>query len=154
MSHILLIEDDDYLRETVKHALEREFFRVRTAACLKEGVRQILLWRPSFIITDYWIELEFADDIITVSKENVNNPVPILLYSGWEGISDLAKTKKVQGVLKKPFKVRELMTSIADFMPIDSLSTSNADIDRFLGAYQTKSLAQTPPRNFNPANYR
>ena len=148
MSHILLIEDDDVLRETMKIALEGEFFRVKTAPSLKEGMRQLLSWRPALIITDYWIGLDFADSIIAVSKENINNPVPILIYSGWDGIENFSKNQKIHGFLKKPFRLRELMVALAHFMPAESLNSSNHNIERFLGAYKPKKI---PKINQSPS---
>ena len=144
MSFILLAEDDDMLRETLKIILEGENFRVRGAKSCDEAAGILLRHRPSLIVMDYWLGTELADDLIKIAKEDFNDPVPILLCSGWDGIHKIANKNGIDHVVIKPFSIEEMVMAIANAMPVTSVFSSNTNVEAFFNSLQSIRNRHSP----------
>lgn len=111
--HILLIEDDENLRETLKYQLEQE--QCRTEAC-PDGAAGLELIRTQtydLVILDRMLpSMDGLTLLKTIRKENIQTPVILLTALG--GLQD-----KITGLdcgaddyIVKPFAFQELMARI------------------------------------------
>jgi DNA-binding response OmpR family regulator len=144
MSFILLAEDDDMVREMLKMVLENENFRVRGVKSCDEAAGILLRHRPSLIVMDYWLGTELADDLFKIAKEDFNDPIPIVLCSGWHGIHEIAKKNGIDHVVTKPFSIEEMVIAVANAMPVTSVFSSNTNVEAFFNSLQSIRSRQSP----------
>jgi two-component system response regulator FlrC len=113
---ILLVDDDQHVRETICETLRRHRYDVTTAGGFVEGRRLLIETRPPFdlVITD----IRLGDGTgVQLAREIVENmsPVPrILLISAYLDDPNITQLL-VNGhadVLLKPFPLRALMQHV------------------------------------------
>jgi CheY-like chemotaxis protein len=117
---ILVIDDEDLIREVVKEMLEAEGYAVSTAANGKEGLRLYRKELPDLIITDIFMpEMEGIETIREL--RSVTRDVRIIAISGGGErgmISFLAYAKRFGAIktLEKPFLREELITTVREVL--------------------------------------
>lgn len=118
---ILLVDDDDHVRETVGETLRRYRHDVTAAGSFAAGREILIATQPTFdlVITD----IRLGDGTgIQLAREIVENIVPpprILLISAYlddPGITALLVNGQAE-VLLKPFALRALLQHIAGTRP-------------------------------------
>lgn len=144
MSFILLVEDDDMIRETLKMILETECFKIKGAKSCDEAQGILLRHRPALIVMDYWLGVDIADRIINIAKEDFNDPVPIVLCSAWNEIDKIANKNGINHVVKKPFEIENMVLTITNAMPVTALYNSNTNVNRLFNSYQSIRSRQNP----------
>jgi CheY-like chemotaxis protein len=117
---ILVIDDEDLIRELVKEMLEAEGYIVSTAANGKEGV---LLYRrelPDLIITDIFMpEMEGLETIRELQRGSPNVKIIAISGGGERGmLSFLAYAKRfgALGALEKPFSRQDLLRTVSEVL--------------------------------------
>jgi DNA-binding response OmpR family regulator len=117
MSHILVIDDDIDLRVIMQEALQAAGYEVSMAA---DGAQGIALQRKqpaSLLITDIFMPNKEGIETIRDFREEFPN-VPIIAMSGGGKLkrqSSLftAKALGAEVILRKPFKMSDLLRSVA-----------------------------------------
>ena len=117
MSHILVIDDDIDLRVIMQEALQAEGYEVSVAA---DGAQGIALQREqpaSLLITDIFMPNKEGIETIRDFRKEFPN-VPIIAMSGGgrlkpEGSLSAAKALGAGVILRKPFKMSDLLRSVA-----------------------------------------
>ncbi|MBX3492110.1 MAG: response regulator [Parvibaculum sp.] len=116
MHSVLVIDDEDALRETLCVALAAQGFRAIGAADGKDGLRKFSMVPVSLVLTDLVMpELDGIGLIREIKRAAPN--IPVIAMSGWQrcGVSfylDVAKALGADDALVKPFTIRELRTRI------------------------------------------
>lgn len=118
MESILLIDDDEALREALRLALERAGYSVVVARDGREGLRLFRRLPPDLVITD--IVMEGQEGIETIQALRREAPgVKIIAMSGGgsrpgSGGSylDAARLLGAQQTLEKPFEIQHLLTAV------------------------------------------
>ena len=117
MARILLVEDDDSVRDFVARALERDGHEVRTAMDGAEGLDLIREGAEDseLLLTD--IQMPIMDGIalaLNVARERPE--LPIMLMTGYahqrERFAELKGT--VLGVVDKPFTLKQIRDAVKD----------------------------------------
>lgn len=113
---VLLLEDDDMLRDVLLQGLERGGYVVKG---MKDGtdVRDVAMaFRPDLVVTDMIMpETEGVETILDL--RTANPELPIIAMSGG-GYFDadwhlhLADRFGVSGTLAKPFKIKDLVAQV------------------------------------------
>ncbi|MBQ9104969.1 MAG: response regulator transcription factor [Mailhella sp.] len=113
---ILVVEDDDDIRELVVFSLEDEGYRVEQAADGLQGLKLAEELRPDLIILDLMLP---GQDGLSVCKELNRNsgslpPSPILMLTakGEEADRILGFEYGADDYVVKPFNIRELMLRV------------------------------------------
>lgn len=108
--HIVVIEDDEDLRETLRDLLEMEGFQVSTACNGLEGLRLIeRSSRPCLILLDLMMPVmdgwEFLDTLRQNAAQLAQTPVAVV-----SAAADLSDVERQYGcsVLKKPVNLKRL----------------------------------------------
>jgi len=113
MHTILVIEDDESLRDTVGLLLEREGFRPILAADGREGLEEALRSRPSLLLVDLRLPgmsgLEICREI---RSARLTIPIIILSAMGDEIDKVLLLEVGADDYIVKPFGTRELLARI------------------------------------------
>ncbi|HEU5022221.1 MAG TPA: response regulator transcription factor [Bryobacteraceae bacterium] len=113
MQTILVIDDDDSLRDTIGILLEREGFRAILAADGQTGLDQAILAKPSLIITDLRLPgLTGVEVCKRLRSSGVLTPIIVLSAIGEEIDKVLLLEIGADDYVVKPFGTRELLARI------------------------------------------
>ena len=110
--HILVVDDDNRIRELVKEYLEENNFIVTTAINAYEAKNKINLIKFDILILDIMMPGESG---LSLTKEiKKNNPIPIILLTAKGETVDRIKGLEfgADDYLGKPFEPRELLARI------------------------------------------
>ena len=111
-AHVLIVEDEESLADSVRYNLEREGFRVTVATDGRRAIDRFRTERPSLVILDLMLpEISGLDVCRTIRAET---DVPIIMVTAKDSEAD-----KVTGLelgaddyVTKPFSVRELVSRV------------------------------------------
>src|ERR1700688_3112096 len=113
MTTILVIDDDESLRDTIGLMLEQEGYRPLLAADGKTGYERALTAKPDLILVDLRLP---GMSGIEISKQlragNVNTPIIVLSAVGEEVDKVLLLEIGADDYVVKPFGTRELLARI------------------------------------------
>lgn len=113
MQTILVIDDDDSLRDTIGLLVEREGFRAILAADGLTGLDQAILAKPSLIITDLRLPgLTGVELCKRLRSSGVLTPIVVLSAIGEEIDKVLLLEIGADDYVVKPFGARELLARI------------------------------------------
>ncbi|HLY46946.1 MAG TPA: response regulator [Stellaceae bacterium] len=116
MASILIIDDNEELRDTLVMLLEDEGYATLVAGDGASGVRIFAAARPDLVITD--VLMPGADGIETIREIRSLDPdARIIAMSGGAVIGNayylrMAKILGAMEVLAKPFEVEELVRAV------------------------------------------
>ena len=129
MQTILVIDDDESLRDTIGVLLEREGFRAVLAADGKSGMDCALLGKPSLILVDLRLpDLSGVEICKRLRSSGVETPIIVLSAVGDEIDKVLLLEIGADDYVVKPFGTRELLARIRAV-----LRRSSSDASKVLG---------------------
>lgn len=110
--HILVVEDDAQIRRFVRHALEREAFRVREAETFASGLIDAGTSKPDLVILD--LGLPDGDGVQFVQELRGWSQTPVLILSARSTEADKIGVLDAgaDDYLTKPFSVGELIARV------------------------------------------
>ncbi|AIY72941.1 TPA: response regulator transcription factor [Bacillus tropicus] len=109
---ILIIEDEENIREVCKQYLEREEYEVYTAVNGKEGWELFLTHQPDLIILDLMMPQKNGWELCEEIRQKSNVPIIMLTAKGEERNRILGLTIGADDYLTKPFSPHELVLRI------------------------------------------
>jgi len=132
--NLLVVDDDERIRNLLSQYLIKEDFIVSTASGAEEARKKIQLIKFDLIILDIMMP---GDDGLTLTKEIRNNSdIPIILLTAKSGTDS-----KIEGLeigaddyLTKPFNPKELLLRVLSILK-RSKSEENIDNEIFFGDY-------------------
>jgi CheY-like chemotaxis protein len=123
MAHILLIEDDELLRDTLLQLLQLDHHRITEAADGEHGLRAFGRGKGiDLVITDMLMPRLDGTRVITELRQ-IQPAVPIIAISGGRRVLspsfnlETARLLGATGVLAKPFGRRELQAAVRAALP-------------------------------------
>lgn len=110
--NILVVEDDAQIRRFVRHALEREAFRVREAETFASGLIEAGTSKPDLVILD--LGLPDGDGVHFVQELRGWSQTPVLILSARSTEADKIGVLDAgaDDYLTKPFSVGELIARV------------------------------------------
>src|SRR5271165_1961779 len=136
MQTILVIDDDENLRDTIGVLLEREGFRAILAADGKTGLDQAILGKPALILADLRLpDLSGMEVCKRLRKTGIQTPIIVLSAIGEEIDKVLLLEIGADDYVVKPFGTRELLARIRALLRRTTpdaaalLSFSNVEVD-------------------------
>jgi len=115
MASIVVIDDDDDMRDTMADLLSMEGHEVRTARNGVEGLQALDDRIPQLVLTD--LEMPVLDGCAMVYRMFVENlgreNVPIIVASGAPNLCQIAQALGTPYYLAKPFGFDALTSTIA-----------------------------------------
>jgi YesN/AraC family two-component response regulator len=116
MAHILVIDDEDLVRHTLREMLESAGHRVSEAENGNEGLRRFTEAPADLVITDIIMpEKEGVETIQILLRQHPGLKVIAISGGGRTGNFDylaLAKKLGANRILKKPFRKSELLEAV------------------------------------------
>jgi CheY-like chemotaxis protein len=114
--HVLLVEDDDVLRETTKLVLEEGGFHVVEVPSVHAALELLPFQRFDALLTD--LHMPFAGDGLTVvsAMRHFNPEAVTLIFSGFPEMdkASAAIVAQADGILVKPCGPRNIIDSLWD----------------------------------------
>jgi excisionase family DNA binding protein len=117
---ILIVDDDDRLREFVRVNLEMEGYAVREASSAVEGLKALEDESPDLILLDVMMpEVDGWEMLRRVQERLGVGAIPVIMFSGKVDEESLktAAAKGAQGFLGKPFNPQQLIDSTKQLVP-------------------------------------
>ncbi len=114
--HILVVDDDDRIRELVKQYLEENNFLVTTAKDAIEAKKKIEIIKFDILVLDIMMQGESGLSLTKNLKKN--NSVPIILLTAKREIQDRIEGLELgaDDYLGKPFEPKELLLRIKNIL--------------------------------------
>ena len=120
MACILVIDDQDELRETLRAILEEGGYEVREASNGREGIACCQTHTIALVITD--LLMPEQEGIETIQQLRTMTPPPKIIAisgGGYTGRLDFLGAAAVLGAdrtLQKPIRARDLLTTVQDLL--------------------------------------
>ena len=117
---ILIVDDDDRLREFVRVNLEMEGYSVREASNADEGLRALEEESPDLILLDVMMpQVDGWEMLRRVQERHGVGAIPVIMFSGKvdEQSMTTATSKGAQGFIGKPFNPQDLIESTKQLLP-------------------------------------
>ena len=114
--HILVVDDDDKIRDLVKQYLEEHHFLVTTAKDVKDAKKKLEIIKFDILILDIMMPGESG---LSLTKEiKKNNPTPIILLTAKGEVGDRIEGLELgaDDYLGKPFEAKELLLRIKNIL--------------------------------------
>jgi two-component system, chemotaxis family, chemotaxis protein CheY len=108
---ILVVDDDEGMRETIAEMLEIEGYPVVTAANGAEALEAIDRARPSLVLLDMRMPVLDGWGFARKLKER-RIKVPILVMTATQDAQQWAEQVGAQGFLPKPFEFQDLVNTV------------------------------------------
>src|SRR5688500_8047880 len=128
---ILIVDDEQDIRDLVSGVLEDEGYTARTAANSSEALAGIGERRPSLVLLDVWLQGSKLDGLQLLDEIKRRDPtLPVLMISG-HGNLDTAVAAIRQGAvdfIEKPFEAGHLLHLVARATETDRLRRENATL--------------------------
>jgi excisionase family DNA binding protein len=117
---VLIVDDDDRLREYVRVNLEMEGYTVREAGNAEEGMHVLGDSRPDLILLDVMMpEVDGWEMLQRVHDRHGIGAIPVVMFSGKvdERAAGEAAERGAQAFIGKPFDPRELIAQTKQLLP-------------------------------------
>jgi excisionase family DNA binding protein len=117
---ILIVDDDDRLREFVRVNLEMEGYSVREASSAAEGLAALDEESPDLILLDVMMpQVDGWEMLSRVQERHGVGAIPVIMFSGKVDEDSLkrATSRGAQGFIGKPFNPQQLIDSTKQLVP-------------------------------------
>jgi excisionase family DNA binding protein len=118
---VLLVDDDERMRELVRMELEREGYDVQEAASADEGLASIETRKPELILLDVMMPHVDGWEMLRRIQERYGaGAIPVLMFSGQvdEKARRQAASSGARGFIGKPFDLAELVEQAKSVVPV------------------------------------
>ncbi len=127
-AHILVVDDDDGIRELVKQFLNQNNYLVTTAKSSEDALDKVKIIKFDLIVLDIMMPGKSGLEFTTENKRKLDTPIILLTAKG-------EASERIQGLeigaddyLAKPFEPKELILRINNILR----KTKNDDLKRII----------------------
>jgi CheY-like chemotaxis protein len=117
---ILIVDDDERVREYVRVNLEMEGYTVREAGSAEEGLAVLEEVSPDLVLLDVMMpEVDGWEMLRRVQDRHGVGTIPVVMFSGKvdEQAAAEATARGAQGFLGKPFDPQQLIEHAKQLLP-------------------------------------
>ncbi len=111
-TQILLVDDDELLRRSLKYRLEREGYTVTTTDSSDDALTFARRDRPNLVLLDIGLPDGDGLDVARVLQREMNVPIVFLTGRGQESDIVVGLELGAEDYITKPFGMRELLARI------------------------------------------
>ncbi len=118
---VLIVDDDERVREYVRVNLEAEGYVVREAASADEGLVALGEQSPDLILLDVMMpQVDGWEMLQRIHEHTGVGAIPVVMFSGKvdERSAAEAESRGAQGFIGKPFDPRSLIESTKQLLPV------------------------------------
>ena len=140
-AHILIVDDDDRIRELVKQYLNDNDYLVTTANSAEDAKKKVDIVKFDIIVLDIMMPGQSGLDFTNENRKKINTPIILLTAKG-------EPSERIEGLeigaddyLAKPFEPKELILRIKNILEktksknqrrVVSFSNINIDLNKLL----------------------
>jgi two-component system nitrogen regulation response regulator NtrX len=143
---VLVVDDEQDIRELVAGILEDEGYEVRSAAGAEEAMAQLRARAPALVILDVWLQGSSMDGLQVLDEiRRIDPHLPVLMISG-HGTIDTAVAAIQRGAydfIEKPFNSDRLLVNVRRALEARSLLLENAEL-RERGGGTPRMIGSSP----------
>ena len=117
---VLIVDDDERLREYVRVNLEMEGYRVQEAGSAEEGMGVLDDLRPDLVLLDVMMpKVDGWEMLQRMHERHGVGSIPVVMFSGKVDESEAGQAAKhgAQGFIGKPFDPHELIAQTKQLLP-------------------------------------
>jgi excisionase family DNA binding protein len=117
---VLIVDDDERLREYVRVNLEMEGYTVQEAGSAEEGMDVLDDLRPDLVLLDVMMpKVDGWEMLQRMHDRHGVGSIPVVMFSGKvdEGAAGQAEERGAQGFIGKPFDPQELIAQTKQLLP-------------------------------------
>jgi excisionase family DNA binding protein len=117
---VLIVDDDERLREFVRVNLELEGYTVHEAGSADEGMQVLEESQPDLVLLDVMMpRVDGWEMLQRVHERHGAGSIPVVMFSGKvdDRAADEAAERGAQGFIGKPFDPRELIEQTKQLLP-------------------------------------
>jgi|SRR5215210_819859 len=117
---VLIVDDDERVREYVRVNLEMEGYSVREAGNAEEGLRVLDESTPDLVLLDVMMpQVDGWEMLQRVQERHGVGAIPVVMFSGKVDAqgADEAASRGAQGFIGKPFNPHELIEQTKQLLP-------------------------------------
>lgn len=133
---ILIVDDEQDIRDLVSGVLDDDGYGTRTAATADEALAALDERLPSLILLDVWLRGSSMDGIELLKAIKLRDPqIPVIVFSG-HGNIDTAVAAISQGAvdfIEKPFQASKLLHLVSKATETERLRAENASLRARVG---------------------
>ena len=115
---VLLVEDDDATRLVVTAILTMHGYEVITLNDCQDIVENVEKHMPALVLMDIWLPGPGGEYAAKALKANsLTSSIPVILFSGEQGIFDTLKRTGAEGAIEKPIDLIGFADTISQYIP-------------------------------------
>ncbi len=114
---ILVVDDDDGIRELVSVALGEEGYTVVTASNGQEALDRVAAYAPGLILLDLWMPVLDGAAFLKAYRRAAEAPAPVIMLAAATNAAAIAFQEHADAFLAKPFDLGELLDLVDQHMP-------------------------------------
>ena len=125
---ILIVDDEEDIRDLVAGVLEDEGFTARTAGNADAAIEALDARRPSLVLLDVWLQGSRMDGLELLDEIKRRDPtIPVLMISGHGNIDTAvaAIRKGAADFIEKPFEADRLLHLVSRATETERLRREN-----------------------------
>jgi CheY-like chemotaxis protein len=109
---ILIVEDDQPIREMMKTLLEIEGYQVMTASNGREGIECLKRSPPAIVLLDMMMPVMNGWDFLDALRGNPTTAaIPVVIVSAY---GEIAKSVRPTAIVPKPVQLDTLLRALGD----------------------------------------
>jgi CheY-like chemotaxis protein len=113
---LMVVDDDEDIRELAKLLLEGEGHRVTTAADGLDAFRQLEAGEsPSLILLDLMMPRMDGEQFLHTLRASARATIPVVIISGHSAASAAARELEANACLTKPIELEDLLETVRRF---------------------------------------
>ncbi len=123
---ILIIDDEQYILDSLKDALEDEGYTVLTSLSGYEGIKIIETENPDVVLLDIWLKDIDGVEILKRVK-SVYESLPIIMISGHGTIETAVQCTKLKAFdfIEKPLNLEKVLITIKNAIELKKIKEEN-----------------------------
>lgn len=128
---ILVVDDEQDIRELVAGVLSDEGYQCRTAGDSTTALRLIDERRPSLVLLDVWLHGSQMDGLEVLDEIKAREPaLPVIIFSGHGNIDTAvsAVSRGAMDFIEKPFEAERLLMLVERATETEKLRRENAHL--------------------------
>ena len=133
---ILVVDDEQDIRDLVSGVLEDEGYSTRTAGSSSEALAALADRRPSLVLLDVWLQGSKLDGLQLLEEVKRRDPsLPVLMISGHGNLVTAVAAIRQGAVdfIEKPFEAEHLLHLVARATETDRLRRENETLKAQIG---------------------
>jgi excisionase family DNA binding protein len=116
---VLVVDDDDRVRELVRANLELEGYTVREAGSAAAGMDALATEVPDLILLDVLMpQVDGWEMLRRIQEQHGPGGIPVIMFSGQAEAGEEATSRGAQGFVGKPFDLERLIDQTKSLLPV------------------------------------